>query len=201
MAGTVDGFSTATEMLAALRARDVSAVELLDLHLRRIEGYDAVVNAVVIRDFERAREAARAGTDPFAEARERGIECTAADFIALHDRREQYRKAWRRFFREWDVLLAPVATFLAPAHSTLPVHQRTTNINGQATTMRFAMVYASLPIVSGLPATALPIGLSRVGLPICVQAVGPFLEDRTPIRFAKLVSEQLGGSRPPPGYD
>lgn len=153
-------------------------------------------------EFRRERAAAaRAGTDPFAEARARGIECTAADFIALHDRREQYRAAWRRFFRDWDVLLAPVATFLAPPHTTLPLHQRTTTIDGRSTSMRFAMVYASLPIVAGLPATAFPIGLSRDGLPIGIQAVGPFLEDRTPLRFAQLVTEQLGGFRRPPGYD
>jgi amidase len=153
-------------------------------------------------EYRRERAAAaRAGTDPFAEARARGIECTAADFIALHDRREQYRAAWRRFFREWDVLLAPVATFLAPPHTTLPLHQRTTIINSQPASMRFAMVYASLPIVAGLPATAFPVGLSRDGLPIGIQAIGPFLEDRTPLRFAALVTEQLGGFRPPPGYD
>ena len=114
---------------------------------------------------------------------------------------DRAREAWRRFFREWDVLLAPVATFLAPPHATPPVHQRTTIINGRPTTMRFPMVYASLPIVSGLPATALPVGQSRAGLPIEIQAIGPSLEDCTPIRFAKLVSEQIGGFRAPPGFD
>jgi amidase len=33
-----------------------------------------------------------------------------------------------------------------------------------------------------------------------VQAVGPYLEDRTPLRFAQLVERELGGYRPPPGY-
>src|SRR5581483_2169572 len=33
-------FASATEMLVALRRREVSAVELLDLHLRRIERYN-----------------------------------------------------------------------------------------------------------------------------------------------------------------
>ena len=56
----VDGFSTATEMLAALRDNHISAVELLDLHIQRIERHDGRVNAVVIRDFERARKVALA---------------------------------------------------------------------------------------------------------------------------------------------
>jgi len=37
---SIDGFSTATAMMQALRAGEVSAVELLDLHLRRIERYN-----------------------------------------------------------------------------------------------------------------------------------------------------------------
>jgi amidase len=33
-----------------------------------------------------------------------------------------------------------------------------------------------------------------------VQAIGPYLEDHTPLRFAALVAQELGGFRPPPGY-
>ena len=32
-------------------------------------------------------------------------------------------------------------------------------------------------------------------------AVGPMLEDRTPIQFAKLVAERIGGFRAPPGFE
>ena len=42
-----------------LAARKVSAVELCDLAIQRIEAVDRVINAVVVRDFERAREAAK----------------------------------------------------------------------------------------------------------------------------------------------
>jgi amidase len=45
------------------------------------------------------------------------------------------------------------------------------------------------------------VGLTRSGLPIGLQAVGPYLEDRTPIRFAALVAREFGGFRRPPGYD
>src|SRR3954447_11296826 len=60
MTASIDGFSTATQMLAALRKRDISAVELLDLHLKRIERYNGALNAVIIKDYDRARAAARA---------------------------------------------------------------------------------------------------------------------------------------------
>jgi amidase len=52
----------------------------------------------------------------------------------------------------------------------------------------------------GLPATAIPIDRSEAGLPIGVQIVGPYLEDRTTIAFAELMEREFGGFVPPPGY-
>jgi amidase len=43
--------------------------------------------------------------------------------------------------------------------------------------------------------------MTRDGLPIGIQAIGPYLEDRTPIRFAGPVAERFGGFQRPPGYD
>src|SRR4051794_39086959 len=60
MSGAVDGFTSATGMLRALRDKQVSAVELLELHLERIERLNGPLNAVVIKDYDRAREAAKA---------------------------------------------------------------------------------------------------------------------------------------------
>jgi amidase len=62
-------------------------------------------------------------------------------------------------------------------------------------------VYPALATVAGQPATAFPVGLSRGGLPIGLQAVGPYLEDLTPIRFAALLAPEIGGFRKPPGFD
>ena len=63
------------------------------------------------------------------------------------------------------------------------------------------LVYPSLSTVAGQPATAFPVGLSRGGLPIGLQAVGPYLEDLTPLRFAALLAREIGGFRKPAGYD
>lgn len=48
------------ELRAMLDARKISAGELLDQTIARIEARDAKINAVVVRDFDRARAAARA---------------------------------------------------------------------------------------------------------------------------------------------
>lgn len=51
---------TAGEIVEALAARKVGALELTDALIARIEDRDRALNAVVVRDFDRARDAARA---------------------------------------------------------------------------------------------------------------------------------------------
>jgi amidase len=53
-------YRTAKELVAALQARKISALELAEHTIARIEALDQRLNAVVVRDFERAREAAKA---------------------------------------------------------------------------------------------------------------------------------------------
>jgi len=57
-----------------------------------------------------------------------------------------------------------------------------------------------MAIVSGLPATAAPVGLSNSGLPVGVQIIGAKFEDRTTIDFARGLSELTGGFVAPSGY-
>lgn len=54
---------SATQQSEALRNRRISAVELLDCSIKRIETVDQRLNAVVVRDFERARTAAAQADD------------------------------------------------------------------------------------------------------------------------------------------
>jgi amidase len=58
--------STAREMAAAVRARQVSARELLDMHLARIEERNPELNAIVSLDLERATKGAWAADDHLA---------------------------------------------------------------------------------------------------------------------------------------
>jgi len=48
-------FRSATQLAAAIRRKKIGCLELLDLYLARVEKYDGRLNAVVVRDFERAR--------------------------------------------------------------------------------------------------------------------------------------------------
>ena len=53
-------FSSAAALVAKLRSGKLSALELLDRYIARVEKHDASLNAVVVRDFERARKRAKA---------------------------------------------------------------------------------------------------------------------------------------------
>jgi amidase len=63
------------------------------------------------------------------------------------------------------------------------------------------MVWPGVANVTGLPATAVPLGLSPEGLPVGAQIVGPWLEDRTPLKLAELIEREFGGFVPPPAFD
>ncbi len=52
-------FAPAGEVARRIRARELGCVELLEFVLARVARYDAEVNSVVVRDYERARKRAR----------------------------------------------------------------------------------------------------------------------------------------------
>jgi amidase len=53
-------YRSAKDLAAALAAREVSSAEILEYFIKRIEDLDPRTNAVVVRDFDRARVAAKA---------------------------------------------------------------------------------------------------------------------------------------------
>ena len=64
---------TAGEIVQALAARDVGALEVTDAAIARIEARDGPINAVVVRDFDRARAAARAADAALARGERRPL--------------------------------------------------------------------------------------------------------------------------------
>ncbi|HLJ68100.1 MAG TPA: amidase family protein [Chloroflexota bacterium] len=145
-------------------------------------------------------EELRATGDEFQVAMASGLEAIGGDIGACFLLREDYRAAYREFFRDWDILLAPVFPVNAFPHTTLPEQERFFDVDGVAVPYDRGGVYPGLANLSGQPATAFPAGLTGDGLPIGLQAIGPYLEDRTPIRFAQLVTEAFGGFVPPPDF-
>jgi amidase len=168
----------------------------------------AVTGARMDAETRRQRSAMyRKAGDDLSLAHARGYDGSAGDYILWHGRREQHRAAWRAFFRDWDILLAPAINVLAYPHidRAWPMDDSdltlTLPVNGRPQPYLQSLCYPALSTVPGQPATAFPVGLSREGLPIGLQAIGPYLEDLTPIRFAALLAREVGGFRKPAGYE
>jgi amidase len=68
-------FRSATQLAAAIRRKTIGCLELLDLYLARVDKYDGRLNAIVVRDFERARTRAKAADRRWARGRP-GDPCT-----------------------------------------------------------------------------------------------------------------------------
>jgi amidase len=107
---------------------------------------------------------------------------------------------WRRLFREWDVLLCPVMPTPAFAHDHSDFNARRISIDGTEVPYGDQTMWNSIATPAGLPATAMPVARSDEGLPIGMQIIGPYLEDRTTIAFAELVEREFGGFVAPPAF-
>ena len=86
-------------------------------------------------------------------------------------------------------------------HDHLPDQEaRRISIDGKDHVYPDQLAWPGIATLPGLPATAIPLGLTG-GLPVGVQIVGPWLEDRTPLMLAELVEREFGGFVPPPMFD
>ena len=103
-------------------------------------------------------------------------------------------------FKSFDVVLCPPMPTPAFPHDHLTDWKRHLDIDGKQVPYVHQIVWASMATVLGLPATVAPIGHSEEGLPIGVQIIGPYLEDRTTIAFAGLIEREFGGFVPPPAH-
>jgi len=131
----------------------------------------------------------------------RGTVLSHRDWIEADARRVRLQQQWSELFREWDVVLCPpMPTVAFPHDHSLPYSARHIEIDGGQYPYFDQLVWPGVATLPGLPATAAPIDRSDTGLPIGVQIVGPYLEDRTTIAFAQLIAREFGGFVPPPGY-
>jgi amidase len=114
--------------------------------------------------------------------------------------RTLFSHQWRQLFRTMDVVICPVLPTTAFAHDDAEMDQRRLDIDGRSIPYAAQGAWSGLATLCGLPATAMPVGLGANGLPVGVQIVGPYLEDRSTLAFAELAEREFGGFTPPPDY-
>ncbi len=123
------------------------------------------------------------------------------DWARANETRARLRARFAAFFRDYDVLLMPVNPVPAIAHDqSEPMFARSVQVNGVSRSYMDMLAWISPATLCFNPASVAPIGRTRGGLPVGIQIVGPYLEDRTTIDFARWLGEICGGFTPPPGY-
>ena len=122
-------------------------------------------------------------------------------FTAASGRRMAARAAWQEYFRTRDAFLLPTSFIPAFAHDHNPSLDGRTLATSTGPRPYFdLMFWIGFATLTGLPATTAPIGLTRDGLPVGVQIMGPYLEDATPIDLAGKLADLIGGFQAPKGY-
>jgi amidase len=123
------------------------------------------------------------------------------DWLAANETRHKMRWRWAEFFREWDLLLCPVASSAAFPHDHAGErHERMITVNGKRVPCVDQLFWAGYGGMAYLPATVAPAGFTPAGLPVGVQIIGPQYGDRTCIEFARLLEREFQPFVPPPDY-
>jgi amidase len=158
--------------------------------------YDDYRRQIEVRQSRERRDAPTHTPD----VQSNGLATDVPGYLNMLFRREVRRERWRTFFKDWDVLIGPMALDAAFEHQTGAMAGRTLLIDGGTVPYLMNLTYPMWGTLTGQPSTAFPAGLNRAGLPLGLQAIGPYLEDRTTLRFAQLLEREWQGFVAPPGY-
>ncbi|MCR4523892.1 MULTISPECIES: amidase [Bosea] len=123
----------------------------------------------------------------------RGARMTPGFYQQIDQRRRAQKRQWASFFTHYDVVLCPPAPVAAIPHDHGPdIHARRLIVNGEPRPYLDFLLWAALATGADLPALSAPVMRSREGLPLGVQIIAPFGEDRTAVAVGAML-EELGG--------
>lgn len=125
-----------------------------------------------------------------------------ARWLQETQKRLAIRARWQSYFENHDVLLLPTTFTAAFAHDhSQPMENRFVETpEGKRSYLRDMASWISVATVAGLPATVVPVGRTRAGLPAGIQIVAPMWEDATAIECGALLSDIVGEFSVPPAF-
>ncbi len=136
-----------------------------------------------------------------AAERGRGAVLNHRDWLIADNGRNRLRAQWRALFERFDAVICPVMPTPAYPHNHDPDQdKRNIEIDGVNHPYVDQLIWPGVATLPGLPATAIPVAMSKDGLPIGLQIMGPWLEDRTPLKLAELIEREFGGFKAPKGF-
>jgi aspartyl-tRNA(Asn)/glutamyl-tRNA(Gln) amidotransferase subunit A len=130
--------------------------------------------------------------DPgFRAAAEKGLSITLADYARAYEAKSKLARDMALWHRTYDLLLTPVAPTTGPPVETL--------YNSQAFPRWTKGAPFTLPFnLTGAPAASMPAGLSKAGLPVGLQLVGPARADHVVLRAMRAYESASGWTWPQP---
>ncbi|WP_319797792.1 amidase family protein [Nitrobacter sp.] len=147
-----------------------------------------------------AKLACRLGAKPISWAQGvLGATARHREWLEAHTTRMQMGQQVQSLFGKYDVVLAPISAVQAFVHDHRPILTRKLKCSdGRSISYLELMNWVALPTVLGLPATAIPLGLTQAGLPVGAQIIGPSGSDFLTLAVAKAIEQEIGGFSPPP---
>ena len=158
-----------------------------------------------VEEYERQRAgAAQLKTDDrsLVAERLRGVATSYRAWVSDRSARAGLRAQWSELFKSFDAVICPIMPTQAFPHDHSPDwEKRRIRIDDEEYPYPDQFAWPGIATLPGLPATAIPTGFASDGLPVGVQIIGPWLEDRTPLKLAELIEREFGGFVPPPMFD
>jgi amidase len=197
------------ELVAFLRAQGVAVHEdarPVDsaethhtyIHLLRAATGAAYGDALYAQALERAQRFAP-DDQSYPAWHFRGNTMSHRTWVQIDEVRAKLRRQWSAFFEQHDLLICPTATTPAFERNERGERwERMIPVNGKPQPTTDALFWAGYPGLVGLPATAVPLGLSAQGLPIGAQIVAPAFGDIDALRFAQWLEREYRAFVPPP---
>ena len=193
----------------ALRKAGATLEEGWPQGMKPDEHYDAYLTILFARmagpqredQLEDLRKIAATQDGSYQAKRARAITAPYGFHMQADGRGRGARGRWQAYFRTHDAFLLPTAFVPAFPHDHSPnVLDRVLQTPGGPRPYLDLLFWISFATLAGLPATTAPVGLTRGGLPVGIQIMGPYMEDATTIDLAGRLADILGGFRPPPGF-
>ena len=123
---------------------------------------------------------------------------TYGEYLRARIERDKVWHIWNAFMKDWDALLVPVGSIVAPRRGTTEQI-----VNGVVLTPEETHDYwpaCKIAPATGLPTVIMPLGRNSEGLPFGAQLLGRQWHDMRLLAIAEQVTGVAGGFVRPPGY-
>ncbi len=131
----------------------------------------------------------------------RGMVIDHLHWLRARETRAAKAAAWAEFFKDYDVLISPVASTAAVTHElSYNMSAQTITVGDSEISVADQLFWAGYSGNFSLPSTAAPLGFTKSGLPYGMQIIGAPYSDYTTIGIAAWLEKSWLGFCIPPAY-